>query len=200
MNRSELFTILLHTLWLCPVGHVTAGGTDYTVLLWDRFRFLSSHFGSLSCCLNSSHGFFPYLLKNQVPIQLRLSQEEQPEFGVWGSRRASRSWSSQGNPRATDKDKAQVLVSIHFLKTVSFSKTSFHSDRELWHHCEGPKSLVRVLARNSAAWPAPEQPAHGPCCDHSGVLLHTPSLPTSHTFSCPWAVLPLCTTALFSCR
>lgn len=102
---------------------------------------------------------------------------------------------SQRNPRARDGDKGQILVSIHFFKTSPFSKNSFHSDRELWHHCEGPKSHSRVLARNWAVRPAPEQLAPAPAVFTAGLCFkHLPCPPATVLAACglyPWA-LQLC--------
>lgn len=123
MNLSELYTILLHTVWLSPVGHVMAGGTDHMVLLWHWFWFLWSYFGGLSCCLKSSSVFCPYLWKNQLLIQLWLSRRG---TWVWVLRRPGQPPGafpcSQGNPRARDEDKVRDLVSIHFFKLAPFQK------------------------------------------------------------------------------
>lgn len=100
---------------------------------------------------------------------------------------------SQGNPRARDKDKAQVSVSIHFFKLVPFQKPVSIVTGNCGTIVKVQKAPARVLARNSAVQPAPEQPGPSPCCVHSGVLLQTPSRPTSHTSAAcglhyPWAL------------
>lgn len=114
-----------------------------------------------------------------------------PDFGFKEARPASRSlWLLPGNTRIGEENRAQVAVLMHFFKPEPFKKyPSFHSDRELWHHCEDPRSPGRVLARNAAAWPARSKLPL--------ALPHIPSLPTATLpaawgLYCPWAAqLPL---------